>query len=71
MVHRKPEQVCQSLIEGNLRYQSALQSISRYRRLGDIDGVLLYLVGVELYRHHCRQNGLDYKGDRNDRSDDA
>lgn len=60
MVYRKPEQIADALKEGKMKYKSALQSISRYRKQDDLDSVLLYLVGMEIYRHWCRVNGLEY-----------
>jgi len=60
MAYKKPEQVAEALKQGCLKYESVLQSISRYRRLDRIERVLIYLVGAELYRHWCRQNGLKH-----------
>lgn len=63
MVYRKPEQLFEALKCGKVKYLSVLQSLSRYRKQMDLDSTLLYVVGVEMYKHWCLENGVNYKGD--------
>ena len=58
--------VREALVEGRVKYASALCSLSRYRKLDNLKGTLLYLVALEQFRFWCRKNGVSYDGEGGD-----
>ena len=66
MAYKTSDEIYEALVEGRVKYASALCSLSRYRKLDNLKGTLLYLVALEQFRFWCRKNGVSYDGDGGD-----
>lgn len=57
---RNTQQIVEALHSGKTTLKSMRNSVSRYRRIGNLECVIMYMVAIETYLHQVR-----FRGDSN------
>lgn len=54
---RNTQQIVEALHSGKTTLKSMRNSVSRYRRIGNLECVIMYMVAIETYLHQVRFGG--------------
>lgn len=52
-------QIVEALHTGKTSLKSMRNAVSRYRKLGNLECVIMYMTAIETYLHETRQSGVD------------
>lgn len=54
-MYRSIEQIVEALHTGKTTLKSMRNQVSRYRQIGNLECVILYMTAIETYLHECKQ----------------
>lgn len=58
-MYRSVKQIVEALHTGKTSLKSMRNAVSRYRKLGNLECVIMYMTAIETYLHETRQSSMD------------
>ena len=58
-MYRTVEQIVKALHEGTTTLKSMRNSVSRYRKVGNLECVIMYMTAIETYLMESREDGVN------------
>ena len=65
-MYRSVQQIVEALHTGKTTLKSMRNSVSRYRRVGDLACVIMYMTAIETYLHEVKQQKGQHDASRKD-----